>query len=409
MLNFGDYLLYFSVFFGLFTGIFFLFTFFEHRKELGDPKPTRLPKVTIIVPAFNEEKTIEKTIRSLLNVNYPKKKMDIIVVDDGSTDNTFEKAKKFRKFGVRVFSKENGGKSTALNFALKRTRGELVGALDADSFISKNSIRNMVGYFDEEAVMAVTPTLKIWNPKTMLQKVQMIEYLFGVFLRKVFSFIGSIHVTPGPLTLYRKVFFDKYGGYDEDNLTEDIEVALRIQSKNYIIENSMNAAVYTVGPRTFKGLITQRRRWYRGFLDNIVRYNNLFGLRHGNLGLFILPAALLSVGVVMTLIFYGLTNLITRLIHTASLEPGVIMLKIGFFFEHFGEIVGLYLTKPIVLLSIILFSMGLTNIFLAKTYSKDKQSLKFSYLGYVLFYGFLFVLWWGLAITSKIFNIKIQW
>lgn len=178
---------------------------------------------------------------------------------------------------------------------MKKCSGELVGGLDADSFVTSKALKRMIGYFDDEDVMAVTPSLKVYKPKKVLQKIQMIEYLIGVFLRKIFALLGSINVTPGPFSIYRKSFFDKNGGWDEDNITEDIEIAFRIQSKNYLIENSETATVYTVSPASFKGLFSQRIRWYVGGLQNALDYRHLFGTKHGNLGLFILPGSFISV------------------------------------------------------------------------------------------------------------------
>ena len=404
-----DFILYFAIFFGLFTGIFFLLTFFENKEYIRDPKAKKLPKVSIIVPAYNEEKTIDKTIKSLLNVNYPKNKLDIIFVDDGSTDNTLKKAKKYEKVGVRVFSKENGGKASALNLGLEKSKGELVAALDADSFVAKNSIMNMVGYFDDSEVMAVTPTLKIWKPKTLWQKIQVTEYLFGVFLRKVFSFMGSLHVTPGPLTIYRKIFFDKYGNYDEENLTEDIEVALRIQSKGYVIENSINSDVYTVGPPTFSKLIKQRRRWYRGFLDNVFNYPELFNAKHGNLGLFVLPAAFISVILVLALVSYWAYNIFSKIFLYLFSEPLFIIDKSTLFMTQIPSKILAYTIKPLIPLSLILTLIGLSYLLIAKVYSNEKESIKIPYLSYLIFYGILFASWWSIAIFSKIFNMKIKW
>ncbi|MBU2497048.1 MAG: glycosyltransferase [Nanoarchaeota archaeon] len=406
---FIDFILYFAIFFGLFTGIFFILTFFENKKYIADPKASKFPKVSIIVPAYNEEKTIKKTLNSLLNVNYPKDKLDIIFVDDGSKDNTLEKAKEYEKFGVRIFHKENGGKASALNLGLEKAKGELVAALDADSFVSKNSVMNMVGYFEDSEVMAVTPTLKIYNPKTLWQKIQVTEYLFGVFLRKVFSFMGSLHVTPGPLTIYRKSFFDKYGNYDEGNLTEDIEVALRIQSKGYVIENSMNADVYTLGPPTFKKLIRQRRRWYRGFLDNVFAYPELFNPKHGNLGLFILPAAFISVIVVFALVSYWAYNFLSNVFLHLITEPEFFLIKLNLFITNIPSTLLTYTIKPLIPLSVILTLIGLTYLLLAKVYSNEKQSIKIPYISYLIFYGVLFASWWSVAIFSKIFNMKIKW
>lgn len=395
-------LIYAAIYFSLFTAIFFLFTFIENKKNIKNPLPKRLPKVSVIVPAYNEEKTIEKTINSILKLNYPKDKLQIICVNDGSTDKTYKIAKKYENKGVLVLTKENGGKASALNLGLEYCTGEFVASLDADSFVMKNTLRKMIGYFEDPNVMAVTPSLKIWKPKTILQKIQMIEYLLGVFLRKTFSLLNSIHVTPGPFTLYRKKFFDKYGNYDVNNITEDIEVALRIQEHKYLIKNAMDAEVFTVGPSKFKPLARQRTRWYRGFTENVWNYKKLFSPKYGDLGVFVLPIAFISVAFCIIFFLYTIyiysDKLIKILLNLASINfdfwP---LLKMNF-----------HLT-PMVFLGIGSLVLGTTMVYIGKKFSNDRAKFKIPYLTYLIVYWPLFAIWWLMAGFNKIFNIKEDW
>jgi cellulose synthase/poly-beta-1,6-N-acetylglucosamine synthase-like glycosyltransferase len=406
MLTFGDVLVYAVSFFGLYTAIFFLLTLYENRYQLGNPKLKRFPTVSIIVPAYNEEKTIAKTLESLLALDYPKDKLKILVIDDGSKDKTFKVAKKYEARGVMVYTKKNGGKGSALNFALKKIDTELFGALDADSFVDKDALKRMVGYFENKKVMAVTPSMKVYSPKGILQSIQKIEYLFGILLRKTFAFMGCIHVTPGPFTIFRKYFFDKYGGYDEHNLTEDIEIALRIQSHDYIIENSVDAFVYTVSPKKFNPLLKQRLRWYRGFMDNVFNYKHLFSLKHGNLGAFMLPAAFISVFLILLSGFYFIFTFIKNSVkfylnaQAVNFDIFDLNFKIDLFFFNLG---------PIAIISIVGIVGGITMILLAKHLSKEKESIKYSYVIYVFIYWVLYAYWWLLAIYYKTFNKKLVW
>ncbi|MBW2997811.1 glycosyltransferase family 2 protein, partial [Candidatus Woesearchaeota archaeon] len=201
---FWDIVLYTVSYFGLFTAVFFLLTLIENRKMIKNPRPPKqLPKVTVMVPACNEEKCLAKTVRSLLQLKYPKEKLQIIVIDDGSKDRTLKIARGFEKDGVLVLTKPNGGKGTALNMGLKHTKGEFVACLDADSVVDPDALLKMLGYFSKKSVMAVTPSLKCTEPTTIWQKIQVVEFLLGVYLRKVFAYLGSIHVTPGPFTVFR--------------------------------------------------------------------------------------------------------------------------------------------------------------------------------------------------------------
>ena len=399
--------MYVVSYFGLFTSIFFLLTLLENSKRLKNPKLKTFPKVSIIVPAYNEEKTIAKTVKSLLNLNYPKDRFEVIVVDDGSKDNTFKVASSFKVKNLRVFRKENGGKASALNFALDLCSGEFVGALDADSFVTKDALRKIVGYFENPQVMAVTPSLKVYQPISILQKIQKIEYIFGTFLRKIFAFLGSIHVTPGPFTIYRKVFFDRYGKYDPNNLTEDIEIALRIQTHKFIIENSVDATVYTIAPKTFKPLMKQRLRWYVGFINNVFNYKHLFSPKYGNLGMFVLPAAFISAFLVIITLFYTLykftSNTIQRITNWIAIDFDLKRLFKWNFDAFFINL------NSIAILAILALIVGIMVIIIAKVLSKEKSSIKVSYIFYLLFYWFLYGLWWFLAGMSKLTGKKIYW
>ena len=403
----GDIILYSSCYFGLFTTILFFLAFFENRHKLKNPILKQYPAVTIAIPAYNEEKTIGGTIESVLRLKYPKKKLEIIVIDDGSTDGTFEIIKQYKKFGVKIFHKENTGKGDTLNFALGQATGEFFTCLDADSFVEPDCLLKMLGYFHNKEVMAVTPSLKVWKPKGILQRIQSVEYLLGVYLRKVFSYFGSIHVTPGPFTIYRKKFFEKYGAYDANNLTEDIEIALRIQSKNYIIENSIDACVWTVGPNNFKALLKQRKRWYIGFINNVIDYKYLFSSRYGNLGLFILPGAFLSVSVVITLLLYVLYQTIDlwyKYIFNLIAINFDIWPLLRFKFDAF--FINL---NPLFWLSLLSLSTGIAVIHLAKKYSNEESKIKLSYVWFLFAYWLIFAYWWIIACFYKLANKKIAW
>lgn len=407
---FKYYLMYIVIFFGLFMTMFFLLTLLEHKHKLKNPKPLKkLPLISLIVPAYNEEKHIAKAIESLRNLEYPKELLEIIVVDDGSTDSTLKVAKRFSSNQVRVYTKKNGGKASAINLGIEKANGEIIGVMDADSFVSKEALGKMVGYFADLKVMAVTPSMKVHSPRGILQRVQAIEYLFGVFLRKVFSFANAINVTPGPFSLYRKEFFDKWGGFDENIITEDMEIAFRIQSKHYKIENSIDAEVFTVSPSKFSELLKQRVRWYNGLIRNMQKYSYLFlNKEYGYLSLLILPSAVVSVGLLIATISYftylNAGNLIKTLMNLNSVNFDFLTLMRGFKFEY------LYyeLTGPLtaLLLITLIFHIGL--VIFAKMHSNEKSRIKLSYLYYVSFYTYMYVIWWVTAIIYSLFG-KVKW
>jgi cellulose synthase/poly-beta-1,6-N-acetylglucosamine synthase-like glycosyltransferase len=192
------------LFIALYFQVFLLATFFEGKQKMelerrrGAKKPPHYPSVCIIVPCFNEERSVAGTLRSLLALDYPKKRLQIIVVDDGSTDNTYAEAEKFTVHPqVELYRKENGGKYTALNLGLEKCRSELVGCLDADSFVDEHALTNIVRYFEDPSIMAVTPTIKVHEPRTFLQLIQNSEYHMSIFLRKMFGMLNALHVPAG--------------------------------------------------------------------------------------------------------------------------------------------------------------------------------------------------------------------
>ena len=406
---FWDIVLYVVSYFGLFTAVFFFLTLIENRKHIKNPRPPKqLPKVTVMVPACNEEKCLAKTIKSLFRLRYPKEKLQIIVIDDGSKDRTLEIARGFEKYGVLVLTKPNGGKGTALNMGLKHARGEFIACLDADSVVEPNALLKMLGYFRKKSVMAVTPSLKCSKPKTIWQRIQVVEFLLGVYLRKVFAYLGSIHVTPGPFTVFRKEFFDKHGGYDTTTCTEDIEISLRIQSLGYEIENAVDASVYAVAMPTFKTTKSQRVRWYKGFIENTQKYKHiLFSKKYGNLGVFVMPSAFLSVIVAITVVSYTFYVMADKYYHKLLNMYNVnfdiwSMLKLNLDAFYLNQ-------SPLMMIGLAALVMGLAAIYLAKRLSKERQGIAFCYLLFMFLYLPLYAYWWASAIHARARNKDVGW
>lgn len=399
--------IYAILYFSLLMGVFFVYTFYEQKNYRKTPVPTRpLSSIAIIVPAHNEEKTLARTIKSLLNLDYPKNKIQIVIVDDGSTDNTFRVAKEFEKFGVKAFSKPGGGKGSALNYGIKRTNSDLVTGLDADSFVRPDTLINMVGYFNDPQVWAVTPSMKVWKPKTLLQKMQEMEFLFGVFLRKVFAILNAIHVTPGPFTIYRRKLFEKHGYYDENNITEDIEIALRIQSLGYRIENSLQAEVLTKCPAKFMPLFKQRLRWYLGFIDNVTKYGKLIGMRHGLLGGVILPWAFLSIILGVFLvgkeIFKGAPSVINRINAISTLGYNPLSYVRDPSIDLFWA-----LPTHVTIITTIVLCFTILMIIAARSAGKKGKPIYFSYVLYFFVYIIIYLFWWVATAFYKLFGTRI--
>ena len=408
-------IVFISIYLGLFTFVYYLLTFLDRKKV--ENKITKYPFVSIIIPAYNEQNCLRKTAESAYALNYPKDKYEIIIVDDGSKDKTYEIAKKLQKELpiVRAFTKKNGGKGSALNYGIKRAHGEIIVSFDADSMVTPDSLVYMLPYFYDKDVVCVTPAMKVYHPKGILQRVQAIEYDLGVFLRKVFSQVNAVHVTPGPFSAYRKSFFDKHGGYDEDNITEDMEIALRIQSLNYKIENSPRSVVYTLAPKNFLPLLKQRRRWYFGFIRNFIDYKFIIGKKYGELGLFILPLAIISILSTMIIKRYYIIKSIIDTINQVQLYS-----YIGFDFINNLEFKSYLLTlnlyrvfsEGILIFGIFFFVTTLIMLLIVnkKIVSIDKPISTFiSYIFFIFLYSLLFTFWWGVSIIYSISHRRINW
>jgi cellulose synthase/poly-beta-1,6-N-acetylglucosamine synthase-like glycosyltransferase len=403
---------YVMAYISLFTSVLYFMSFIiENKKLKAPPWKGPLPIVSIIIPAYNEEKSIAKTIESVLGLDYPKNKLDIIIIDDGSKDNTLKEASKYKKF-IRIFTKINGGKASAVNLGIKNAKGEFIITMDADSFVNSDALTNMLGYFQEKDVACVTASMLIKNPKGFWLRMQAVEYAFGVFLRKAFSLLDAVHVTPGPFSAYRKSFFDKYGGFSEKTITEDTEMALRIQSHGYKIRTSLNSIVYTIGPNNFKDLFYQRRRWYTGFLENVVKYKKIFSLKHGELGIIILPSALISIAFSFVLTIYSLKLAITNSLDLLRFEQSV-----GF--DIFGNIhpssfliqkimITLF-TSPIFLFGLLGNIAFIVAFIIVKRYTKQKLHIILGFFFFILFYIIFFSFWWAISIVNTIFLKNRQW
>lgn len=315
-------ILYILLFASLYFEVFLLVSFIEyvlvsHRK--GAAKlPAELPRVAIIVPCWNEEKTIALTMRSLLALEYPADKLEVIVVDDGSRDRTYEVASQFTSDPrVRVFRKENGGKHSAMNFALPKTEADLIGCLDADSEVEPGGLHAVVPAFVDPQVGAVTPAILVRNPETWLQYLQNAEYRVSLFSRFMLARLGSSFITPGPFSIFRASVVKQLGGWRHAHSTEDMEIALRIQAAGYKIGNAPGAVVRTSPPRTLRALIKQRTRWAYGGMRNMIDFRHMFGnRRYGNLGLFILPFSAASIATAAIFVCILVYNIVQAIMHT---------------------------------------------------------------------------------------------
>ena len=299
MVSLLDGVLFSTYFILLFLSIFWLLVLFMEKDKKNKKKECGTPFFSVIVPAYNEENSIQETLASLITLDYPDNKIEIVVVNDGSTDKTKEYVESFinkhSQKKIVLLNQENKGKARAMNRGLEIIKGEFFACLDADSFVHSNALQEMLPLFENEKIAAVCPLLKVKKPENVLQKVQWSEYIINMFYKLLNAKLDCIHVTPGPFSVYKTKIIKDLGGYDEKTITEDLEIAIRLQKHHYKIVQTFDAVVETVAPKTWKSLFWQRVRWYRGSVDNSINYRKMmFNKKYGDFGFMRMPTIILS-------------------------------------------------------------------------------------------------------------------
>lgn len=405
-------LMYPFLFLSMYFQVLLLTSFFENKKKIkGEEKHVikNYPTVTVAVPCWNEERTLAATLDSLLALDYPKDKLSIIIVDDGSKDGTLKIAKDYaEKYPSQIVSltKENGGKHTAVNLALENSKSDLFGCLDADSFVGVKTLKTIVSYFDaDKEVMAVTPCIHIRNPQTLIQRMQAIEYLMGVFLRKAFGQLDAIQVTPGPFSIFRKEVYAQVGNYRKAHNTEDFEITLRMHRAHLKIMSSHKALVYTIGPATAKGFFYQRLRWVRGFLENAIDYKELFFKKeYGNFGMFTLPMAFLFVFYGLYAAVFSVYTLISQLLIsvnkwlTVGIHPQIPTFDL-FYFN----------TNVMSFIVMVMLTMFLFVLYIGNTLSDDKQQFYRNFPIFFVLYPLFVPFFLGRAVFDTFMKRKNEW
>jgi len=257
--------------------------FYEVVEKLRQMKAKKInqfkkyePLVSVIIPAWNEEVGIGKSIKSLLENTY--KKIEIIVVSDGSTDNTEAAVKKFLpNKKIKYIYKKNGGKGSALNTGILKSNGDIIITMDADSAFEKHAIEKLVSYFADPHIEAVVGNVKIAGGKGIVGFVQKLEYTFGFYFKRAHAVMGAEYIFGGACAAFRKKdTFEKHGLFDTQNKIEDIEMSMRLRFNGIKCTYAEDVICYTEGASTIMGLIRQRLRWKKGRFDTFLKYRRMF-------------------------------------------------------------------------------------------------------------------------------------
>lgn len=401
------------IFLGLYFEVFMLLTFVSAPARMRRSRPAATdctPRVAIIVPCWNEENTIGGTVDSLLALDYPAEKLRIVLVNDGSTDNTQAVMDMYKTHPqIAVIHKENGGKHTAINAGIAITGDcEFVGCLDADSFVAPDALREMMPAFLDPKVAASTPAMSVFEPKNLLERMQNAEYIFGIAARHALSAVNGIYVTPGPFSVYRRSILEEVGGFRHAHQAEDMEMALRLQRAGYEIENSPRARVYTKVPQSVRKLIKQRTRWTTGFLRNVMSdYRDLVGNpKYGVLGLLVLPLGFVAVVGGVALFILAIYMLGHNLLHTYTVISSA---PLAALIPHFSPD---WLYAPITfvtVISVVALAISTTFVFIGRHVSNTESDLAMSILGYALLYGFIAPFWLVRAIIDVLTGTHRAW
>ncbi|MBB2145982.1 glycosyltransferase [Pedobacter sp. LMG 31464] len=255
--------------------------------------PTEM--VSVIIPAYNEEVTIIQTLNSLLKTTYTH--LEFIFVDDGSTDKTFElvKANFSNNPKIKIFSKVNGGKASALNYGIAQATGKYLVCIDADTQLKHNAITELIRHFYTDDIGAVAGTVKVGNANNIITKWQSIEYITAQNMdRRAFGLLNTITVVPGAIGAFRKSVVLEIGGFTTDTLAEDCDLTMRILKAGYVVKNAENAIAYTEAPETVSTLFKQRFRWSFGVMQSFWKNRKtLFNKKYGYFGMVGMPNILI--------------------------------------------------------------------------------------------------------------------
>ena len=406
----------------LFAAIYFeaflLVTFLSRPAQLMRTRvlSTNTPLVAMVVPCYNEEKTVGATVDSLLKLEYPEDKLRIVLVDDGSTDATGAVMDSYAKHAqVTVIHQANGGKHEALNSGIAAaSEAEIVGCLDADSFVHHDALKEMIACFDNPKVGATTAAMSVYQPKNMLENMQNAEYIMGIALRHILSAVNGIHVTPGPFSLDRRSILMELGGFRHGHNTEDMEMALRIQRAGYIIDSAPRARVETSTPRSVPSLVKQRVRWTTGFLRNMIyEYRDLVGNpRYGALGTIVLPLGFFAI--IGGILMFGvvLFQIIQEAVATYLRAVGVPFdYTLATFIPSFSSgIEWFYLPVTLfTLLAIIAVVGSVLFILVGKKISHTPGNMGLGLIGYMFLYGLIAPFWLVRSVADVASGTRRSW
>ncbi|TXS36134.1 glycosyltransferase [Streptomyces sp. or43] len=239
------------------------------KKDFSWGDPLTRP-VSVLVPAYNESKCIANTVRSLVASDYP---LEVIVIDDGSTDGTADLVDRMRLPGVRVVRQRNAGKPAALNNGIAHARYDIIVMMDGDTVFEPSTVRELVQPFADPRVGAVAGNAKVGNRDSLIGAWQHIEYVMGFNLdRRMYDMLGCMPTIPGAVGAFRREALNRIGGMSEDTLAEDTDVTMALHRDGWRVVYAENARAWTEAPESVQQLWSQRYRWSYGTMQAIWKH-----------------------------------------------------------------------------------------------------------------------------------------
>lgn len=262
-----------------FALLWFAYLGHAERNVLGIRELKELPSISILVPAYNEAAVLERALASLMRLDYPD--YEVLVIDDGSRDDTLAVAAQWEgQHGpahIRVITKPNGGKATALNAGIAHSRHPLIMCMDADSHLDRGTLLSAARHFRDPAVGAVAGNVKVENRGRIVTRLQALEYIEGLNMpRRAQGFVAAVNIVPGPVGLFRREALEEVGGYDTDTFAEDADLTLKLMAAGWRVEYEDQAIAWSEAPESWRDLTQQRYRWTRGILQALRKRKGLF-------------------------------------------------------------------------------------------------------------------------------------
>ncbi|MFI0117103.1 glycosyltransferase [Streptomyces globisporus] len=255
--------------FGLMLLLSFLHARKVRRANFSWGEPLSRP-VSVLVPAYNERECIEATVRSLAASEHP---IEIIVIDDGSTDGTADLVEAMRLPRVRVVRQQNAGKPAALNNGIRHARYDIVVMMDGDTVFEPATVRELVQPFADPRVGAVAGNAKVGNRDSLIGSWQHIEYVMGFNLdRRMYDVLGCMPTIPGAVGAFRREALERVGGMSEDTLAEDTDITMALHRDGWRVVYAENARAWTEAPESVQQLWSQRYRWSYGTMQAIWKH-----------------------------------------------------------------------------------------------------------------------------------------